>query len=147
MAQSRLSDLIAFGLVVQYGKLLATELGNLLQLADKDRLRNYTSRLLDMGVLVTRGVKKGTAYMINPKLVASARLNVKTTLKTIEPHRLKALIMEDLRLHPESGIQAIAGRLTDVDVRDVRKVVYQLVADGDIEPQGAKSNRTYVLRE
>ena len=140
-------DLITFGLVVQYGKLLATELGNLLQLADKDRLRNYTSRLLDMGVLVTRGVKKGTAYMVNPKLVASARLNVKTTLKTIEPHRLKALIMEDLRLHPESGIQAIAGRLTDVDVRDVRKVVYQLVADGDIEPQGAKSNRTYVLRE
>ena len=139
-------DLIAFGLVVQYGKLFATELGDLLQLTDKDRLRNYTSRLLDMGVLITRGVKKGTAYMVNPWLVASAKLNIKTTLKTIEPHRLRTLIMEDLRLYPASGIQAIAGRLPDVDIRDVRKVVYQLVADGEIIPQGAKSNRKYVLR-
>ena len=54
--------------------------------------------------------------------------------------------MEDLRLYPASGIQAIAGRLPDVDIRDVRKVVYQLVADGEIIPQGAKSNRKYVLR-
>lgn len=138
-------DLIAFGLVAQHGKLLSTELSRLLQLADGERLRSYTTRLLNSGMLITRGIKKGTEFLVNPKLISSVKLNLKTSLKTIEPYRLKALILEDLRLHPGSRMKEIAERLPDVPLRDIRKMVYGLVGKGELHTRGTKTNRVYLL--
>lgn len=101
-------EYIVLGIVSRHKKILATQLTKELQITDEDRLRSYTAKLLDKAILISRGVKKGTEYLINPKLITSSKLNIKPTLKTIEPHRLKALIIEDLERYPKSSIADVA---------------------------------------
>jgi len=104
-------DFIAFGLVAQHKKLLSTQLTNLLQLAEEDRLRSYIAQLVKQNILITRGVKKSNEFLINPELIANSRVNINTTLKTIEPYRLMALIEEDVRSHPDCSLKSIEQRL------------------------------------
>ncbi len=138
---------IAFGTIAKERRILATELSKLLQLTETERLRNYTERLLDDGLIISEGVKKGTSYSINPQLISNSRVNIQTTLKTIEPHTLKALIREDLRLRPHSKIREIRQRLGSVDPRELRKSIYQMVETGELERTGATSSSTYSLKE
>lgn len=140
-------DIIALGLVAQHQKILSTELTSLLQLPETERMRSYTERLLRQSILITRGIKKGTEFLINPRLVANARLNVNTTLKTIEPYTLEALIKEDLRLHPKSKVSEITKRLRDVDLRDIRKFVYAMSDKGVLIKEGSRTDRVYSLAD
>ena len=136
-------DIIALGLIAQHQKILSTELTKLLQLQETERMRSYVDRLLKMNIIITRGKKKSTEFLINPKLIDNAKLNIKTTLKTIEPYSLEALICEDLRLHPNSSITDISVRLPDVNIKDLRKFVYKMANDGKLTKNGSKTDRTY----
>ncbi|TGX82188.1 hypothetical protein E5358_07735 [Palleniella muris] len=136
-------NIIALGIVAQLQKVLSTELSILLQLTEDERLRSYTDNLVKQGLLVTRGIKKGNAFLLNPKLITAAKLNQPTTLKTVEPHTLEALIIKDLELHPNSLLADINSRLTDADYKEVRKLVYDLVKKGKLTPSGPKSQRRY----
>ena len=139
-------NLIALGLIARNEKISATELARQLQLEENVRLRSYVENLTETGIVLTRGIKKGTQYLVNPHLINSARLNIPTTLKSIEPHRLKALIEEDLRLHPFSSISEIALRLPDVDKSDIQKHVYNMTRQGELQAEGSKTNRRYSLK-
>lgn len=134
---------IALGIVAIRQKILSTELTEELQLQDGERMRSYVDELVNNGILITRGIKKGNAFLVNPKLIFNAQVNRHTTLKTIEPHRLRTLIEEDLTIHPDSKISDIAQRLPDADIKDIRKMVYAMVDDGFLEPQGGKRNMSY----
>jgi transposase-like protein len=80
---------------------------------------------LDKNHLITKGgATKGAYYQVNPTLLANAKSNIVTTLKTIEPYVLKALIKEDLHSHPMSKISEIASRIPDVDMKEIRKIIY-----------------------
>lgn len=139
-------NLIALGLIARNEKISATELARQLQLEENVRLRSYVENLTETGIVLTRGIKKGTQYLVNPHLINSARLNIPTTLKSIEPHRLKALIEEDLRLRPFSSISEIALRLPDVDKSDIQKHVYNMTRQGELQAEGSKTNRRYSLK-
>ena len=138
-------EFIVLGIITRRKKILATQLIKELQLTDEERLRSYVSNLTDLSVLITRGVKKGTEYLINPKLIASSKINIKPTLKTIEQPRLKALIEELLKITPNLSIKAIHYKIGDIDIADVRKCVYSMVKDGALKTQGTKTNRVYLL--
>lgn len=138
---------IAFGIIARNKKILSTELSKILQLTEEDRLRSYTSHLLKNGLVITRGERKGTEFMVNPKLIQNAKANIKTSLKTIEPHILKALIWEDLKIHSQSRISEIASRLEGADIRDIRKIIYAAVKDNELIKFGSKTNSTYSLPE
>jgi ATP-dependent DNA helicase RecG len=138
-------ELIVLGIVARNQKILATQLSLELQLSDDDRLRSYVVKLLEQAILISRGIKKGTEYLINPKLIANAKLNVKPTLKLIEPHRLKALIEEDLKMHPKSKIGDIHKRLPDVLIDDIRKSLYDMVKEERLVHSGGTTYRTYSL--
>ena len=138
-------EYIVLGIVARHTKVPATQLIKELQLNDEERLTSYVNKLLEKAILIKRGVKKGTEYLINPKLISSSKINIRPTLKTIEPHRLKALIIEDLERYPKSMISDIAKRLPDVLLNDIRKCVYKMVEDNVIKVEGANKNRTYQL--
>lgn len=70
--------------------------------------------------------------------------NIVTTLKTIEPYVLKALIKEDLRRHPMSKISEIASRIPDVEIKEIRKLVYSMVGT-EIAKKGARVDCRYYL--
>ncbi|MDR1380286.1 MAG: hypothetical protein LBJ47_02280 [Tannerella sp.] len=138
-------NLIALGLIAQHKKLLSTELDDLLQLVDNKRQRSYTGKLADLGIIVTRGIRKGNTFLVNPKIIANSKANIKTSLKTIEPHRLMALIEEDLRLHPNSMRREIQQRLPDVDEKDLKKYLYEMAESGNLLTTGENKNRRYCL--
>lgn len=140
-------DIIALGFIARNQKILSTELTSLLQLPETDRMRSYVDRLLKQHILITRGIKKGTEFLINPRLITNAKLNILTTLKTVEPYTLEALIKEDLRIHPNGKISDISKRLPDVALKDIRKFVYTMVDKGILLPVGSKKNRVYRLVE
>jgi ATP-dependent DNA helicase RecG len=135
---------IAFGAIAAETKIQATKLSSYLQLSDDDRLRSYVEPLLRDGIINKKGTKKGTTYYINPKLIANSKANIKTSLKTIEPYALKALIMEDLKYHPQSLLSEIAERLPDVERSDLRKMIYSMVGN-EINAIGGKTYRRYEI--
>lgn len=138
-------EYIVLGIIARRKKILTTQLYKELQLSDEDRLRSYVNRLIDQSVIINRGIKKGTEYLINPKLIANSKINIKPSLKVIEPHRLKALIEEDLVIYPISKISDIHKRLPDILIEDIRKCVYKMVKEGIVEHSDGKTYRTYSL--
>lgn len=136
----------AFGIIAKERKLLSTELTKTLQLTQEDRLRSYVDKLLKDGLIKSSGERKGTYFYINPELIRNSKSNLKTTLKTIQPHALKALIIEDLRIHPNSSAREILGRLSGVKLKDLRRALYAMV-DEEISTAGATKNRTYSIKE
>lgn len=140
-------NFIALGMVLRSAKLPVTDLARALQLGGDDRLRSYTERLVEQGIILTQGKGKGTAYMINPILIASAQANVKPTLRTMEDHRLRALIVEDLERHPDSERVEIQARLPDVDERDIIKAIQTLVKNGTVTHGRGRRHRKYRLAE
>lgn len=67
----------------------------------------------------------------------NAKSDIVTTLRTIEPYVLKALIKEDLHRHPMSKISEIASRIPDVEIKEIRKFVYSMVGT-EIAKKGAR---------
>ena len=139
-------EFIALGVIIRHKKILTTRLSIELQLADEDRLRTWVSKLAEKEIVISRGNRKGTTYLINPKLLSSAKLNVKPTLKTIETHTLKALIIEDLKINPRSSVSQIFEHLRkEVPREDIQKAVYALFKEGAIEKEGPKAKTVYFM--
>lgn len=135
----------AFGIIAREKKVFSTRLSAILQLQEEDRLRSYTDKLLKDNIIGRNGVKKGTQFFVNPQLIKNAKVNLKTTLKTVEPYVLRTLIMEDLRAHPKSKISEIAGRLPETDLQELRKMIYSMV-DVELITEGARTDRRYALK-
>ena len=53
------------------------EYSQVLQLRQEERTRSWLGRLVEWGIVMARGVKKGTEYLVNPKAYAAANLDVK----------------------------------------------------------------------
>lgn len=138
-------EFIVLGIIARQKKILATQLTKELQLTDEDRLRSYVSKLIEKAIIISDGQKKGTAYLINPKLIANSKINIKPSLKAIEPHRLKALIEEDLKLYPNSKSSDIQKRISDLPIEDIRKCITILLKEGVILSSGQKKGKTYFL--
>ena len=136
-------NFIAFGAIAHAEKIRSVDLVNYLQLSEEERLRSYIGNLLKDELIVKDGRGKGTFYKINPKLISNSKVNKKTTLKTIESYRLKALIQEDLRQHPMSMMEEIAHRLPDVDIIELRKMVRKMASNGDIGHDNGRKYRKY----
>lgn len=138
-------ETITLGIVATRKKILATQLTIALQLNQEDKLKYWLGSLLDKNILISRGVKKGTEYLLNPDLFSQAKLNLTPSLKTIEPHKLEALILEDLKYNGKSGMAAIKERLSEVYPNDIQKLVYKMARKGIIEKEGADKNRVYFV--
>lgn len=116
-----------------------------MQLTAEERLRSYTDNLDKLHLITKGGIKKGTYFQINNVLLNNAKSNIVTSLKTVAPHALKALVLEDLRIHPLSKISEIASRIKDVDIREIRKLVYSMVGH-EVMNEGTRSERRYYIK-
>lgn len=138
---------ITLGIILQKKSISASELSKELQLTDGDRLRSYVDSLISNKIILSKGTGRGMRYEINPEFVANTKMQFPTTLKTIEPYRLKALIFEDLKYHPNSLLAEMATRLPDVDYSELEKMVRTMAKDGEITPLGGRKFRRYKLNE
>ena len=91
------------------------------------------------------GRGKGTQYFISPTVVNNSKSDIRTSLRTIEPYRLRALILEDLRFHPNSLWSEISRRLPDVNVPELQKTIRRMAIDGEIIGTKSRKYRRYRL--
>lgn len=138
-------EMIALGAITRHKKVSGHDLSKILQLTNDERLRDWIGKLIDRKIIVSEGKTKGVMYQVNPKLLGSIEHNLKPSLKTMEDYKVKALILEDLKVHPKSKASDVHGRLDDLDVAYVRKIIYKLRDEGLIESEGARKNCTYFL--
>lgn len=138
-------EFITLGVVALERKILSTKLAQKLQLHHEDRMRAWISGLIEKFVIVSRGVKKGTEYLLNPELFAHAKLGTRASLKTLDPHKLEALIEEDLKYNGISKMTDIQARFDGVPMEDIRKAVYKMATEGRLGKLGADRNRSYML--
>ena len=137
--------MIAFGLILQEEIIAAETLSRKLQLPETDRLRSYVEILCTKNIVLTRGRGKGTKYYVNPVIISNSRANIRTTLKTIEPYRLKELILQDLRYHPKSLVSEMSGRLPDITFTELQKQVRKMAVNGELSFIGGRKYRRYSL--
>ena len=52
--------------------------------------------------------------------------------------------MEDLRVHPLSKISDIAERIPDIDMKEIRKMLYSMVGK-EIEKEGTRFDSKYYI--
>lgn len=137
--------LIAFGIVFQEEIISSIDLTRKLQLPEADRLRSYVEPLVSQDIIQTRGRGKGTKYYVNPAIISDSKANIQTTLKAIEPYRLKELIKQDLKYHSHSLVSDISQRLPDVPFKDLQKMVRRMASEGELIPDGGRKFRRYRL--
>ena len=138
-------EIIAVGVIVREKKISGYELSRILQLQDDDRLRNWIDKLIEKKILITEGRTKGLMYMLNPKILSSMKHDLKPSLKTMEEHVLRALIIEDLKAHPRSKIAEIHKRMDDLDLKYLRRVVYKMYDEKVLLRDGIRSNMVYLI--
>lgn len=91
------------GLLAQNEALTARELATKLELTHADPLRPWLDRLCEWGLVGQSGRTQATRYFVQPELLRTLAFPAMTTLKRIEEHRLRALVLEDLERYPWSS--------------------------------------------
>jgi len=107
----KLREIISLGLIAQNTSLTAFEFAKSLDLKEQGKVKSWMGRLLELGLVQQKGKTKGTSYFINPSLLKELDFKGRTTLKEIEPHRLRELIKEDLKIYGESAFGDIHQRI------------------------------------
>jgi ATP-dependent DNA helicase RecG len=144
--QLRQRERITLGLLAASGDgLTARELAARLELSGTDELRpTWLGRLLDLGLVQSTGRTQGTRYFVSPNFLKGAGLDHKTTLQRMEPHRLRALIVEDLTRYPGSASGDINRRVgPEVPYRTLKRALDTLVTGGQVRFEGDGRGRRY----
>lgn len=139
---------ITLGLLAQTEGLTAIELAATLSLEDAGQLRCWLGRLTDHGLVEQTGRTKGTRYFVPPDLLRSTGLEGRTTLTRVQPHRLRALIVEDLERYPDSSSTEVHQRVgPEVPTRAFKSALTALVDAGKVTWSGERRWRRYRLSD
>jgi ATP-dependent DNA helicase RecG len=137
---------IALGILVQHDALTARQLAEILELSDAVTIGGWIGRLLEWKIVKQVGRTKGTRYFVDPALLVKLEFPSQTTLARIEPHRLRALILEDLQRHPRSALREIRGRIgREIPDHQIRKQLDLLSKEGRVIREGARRWSRYRL--
>jgi len=137
---------ITFALVAQTESTSAAELAEELELVDANALRPWLGRLLDWGLIEQTGRTSATRYFVPPALLREVGLDALTTLKRVQPHRLRALILEDLGRFPDSGRADIHRRIgPEIHEKALARALDALRGEGAIISAGERRWRKYRL--
>lgn len=135
---------IALGLLAQHDALTARELAAKLDLPSVEALQPWLKRLLEWQLLQSAGRTQATRYFVDPGLMRSLNFTGETTLKRIEPHRLAALVLEDLQRYPESAISDIHKRVGgEIHPKQVKRALEELIERGAVRFEGSNRWRRY----
>ncbi len=145
----RQRELIALGLLAQHESLSALEFVRLLEMENRpERLRQWLGRLLVLGIVTASGRTRARTYRVATDILRKASYNGITTLKAIQPHRLRELIIEDLGRHPGSSIGDLHRRIgLEIPTSRVKTAIRELMERKQILRIGQKRGTRYSLPE
>ena len=135
---------ITLGTLAQSEGMLATELATALELEDPSHLRHWLNRLLELQLVRQTGRTRATRYFVDPALLQEVGFDHQTTLRRIEPHRLRALIEEDVMRYPGSSSTEIHQRVgREIPDRTLGRAIEHLLEAKRITSRGEKRWRRY----
>lgn len=134
---------IALALVAQSESLSASELADRLELDGPTALRPWIGRLLDLGLAEQAGRARATRYFVQPALLRDTGLDRRTTLTRVQPHRLRALILEDLERFPDSASDIHRRVGAEIPERTFRCALSELVTEEQVVSTGKTRWRRY----
>lgn len=144
--QLRQKERITLGLVAQNESLTAQEMIFFLELSDASELRLWLGKLVEKGLVKTKGRTKGTEYYVDSKLLKNLDFKGTTSLKGIEKHRLEELIRRDLEIYEIANISEIHQRIgKEIPRRKLEQVLKEMVSANTIGTQGERKYRKYLL--
>lgn len=139
---------ITLGALAQTEGMTARELGAMLETDGAEELAPWLGRLIQNGVVSTSGKTSGMRYFVAPEWLRGVQLDRKTTLSRITPHRLAALILEDLTRYPDSSSADINRRIgAEISAKTVKRALDDLVGDGRVTIKGERRWRRYRLAD
>jgi len=137
---------ITLGVLAQTEGMTARELGATLETHGADELAGWLGQLVPNGLVSTTGKTSGMRYFVAPAWLRGAQLDRQTTLSRITPHRLQALILEDLARYPESSSADINRRIgTEISAKTVKRALDGLADAGQVRHTGERRWRRYWL--
>ena len=135
---------ITLGLLAQSEGLTADELLARLGHAEADQLKPWLGNLVERGLVAQTGRTKGTRYFVPPDLLRASGLDAQTTLRRVQPHRLRALILEDLERYPDSSSTEVHQRVgPEIPERSFRRSLKELVDAGQVASTGKTRSTRY----
>ena len=142
----RQREKIVLGLLAQYEAMTALELAGALDLPEASAVSQWMGRLQEWRIVMQAGRTKGTRYYIDPAILRKLDFPSQTTLTRIEPHRLMALIEEDLRRNPWSSFGEIHQRIgREIPAHQIRREIKHLIASERILYRGKNRWRRYCV--
>jgi len=138
----RQRERIVLGLLAQSEGLTAREIAGSLELSDGNVTASWMGRLPDIGIIRQTGRTKGTRYFVAPEFLRRLEFPTHTSLARIEPHRLDALVFEDIARYPGSASGKIHERIgPEIKRRQVKLALDRLCNKGKVRPEGDKRGR------
>lgn len=139
---------ITLGVLAQTEGMTARELGAALETEGAEELAVWMGRLIQSALVQTSGKTSGMRYFVAPECLRGAQLDRKTTLGRIAPHRLLALILEDLARYPDSSSADINRRIgVEISAKTVKRALDDLVDTGRVIHEGERRWRRYRLSD
>jgi ATP-dependent DNA helicase RecG len=137
---------ITLGLLAMSEGMRSRQLLDALELDVAELLSSWLGRLVEIGLVQSRGKTSATLYFVDPAWLKDSGVSLPTTLKRIEPHRLQELVREDLRRHPDSAIGQIRERIgPEIGRSQLKRALGHLVASGAIVLLGTRAGARYRL--
>jgi len=137
---------ITLGLIAQHEYVTAIDLRRAIAIGDGEDTRPWLNRLVSLDLIHTQGKTKGLRYSINSEVLRDLRFKGGTSLKGIEPHRLRELLLEDLRRYRNASIGEIHKRIgQEIPLHQLRKHLKNLVEEGEIEKEGVRGSTRYIM--
>ena len=139
-------EIISLGLIAQNGSLSALSLSKRLSLRSNDSLNYWLGKLLKNDIVLSKGKTKATEYFVNPELLKKVDYKGKTDLKKIENHRLKQLIIEDLRIYSPCSKADIHERIgKEIHEKKIKRELDKLIDEAIVIRTGQNKGTKYKL--
>lgn len=148
VVELRQKQIICLGLIAQHESLSAADLIKLLNLKNRDELSPWLDKLVDDDIVETSGRKKGKEYRVCSHILKESGYKGQTSLKRIEPYRLRELIIEDLKIYECASLRDIQQRIGDeISYQKLWKQLDNMIKEGILESTGKNRWTKYRLKK
>ena len=135
---------ICLGLLAQHKSFHVMQLTKALKLTSANQLPFWVNRLIDFNLVETKGKTRGKTFSIQPNIINSLQFTGKTNLRAIPLHRLRELILEDLRYHNQASISEIHQRIgLELPLYQIRHSLKDLIKKCLIGKKGTRRYTRY----
>ncbi len=148
VVELRQKQIICLGLIALHESISAANLIKLLNLKNRDELSPWLDKLVDDGIVETSGRKKGKEYRVCSHILKESGYKGQTSLKRIEPYRIRELIIEDLKIYECASLRDIQQRIGDeISYQKLWKQLDNMIKEGILESTGKNRWTKYRLKK